>query len=66
MPRSYYWLIVKYNHDDDYSIAFGDYVRRVVTDEMRDAYSDCVKKTIVKMPSDEQAAIDAYLEDINS
>lgn len=58
--RSYYVLLS--NASGRWGVEFGDYVRRVVMDELRDTRGDYPKGTkfkVINVAGDTQAAIDA-------
>lgn len=61
MGRRYFWLLIRYDPDADWSIEFGDYDRQVVVEE-RDALSYPKRDMkIVKMDDDKEQSIKEYI-----
>lgn len=62
--RRYHLLLVKYEPDSNWAVEFGDYDRKTVSDEMAEL-SGVHLKRLVTVDSDDQAAIDAYVDEFN-
>ena len=65
MSKTYYTLLVKYEKTDKWSIAFGDYKKAIVREELEDSYADCAKTRIIAT-IDSQAAIDSEVARLNA
>lgn len=62
---SYYTLLVKYEKGDNWSIAFGDYKKAVVKQEIEDSYVDCYKTKII-CTMNNQMDIDSEVSRLNT
>lgn len=66
MFKKYFVLFVKFEHDDDWSVEFGDYDRSVVVQEVEDSFMDCYNTKIDMLSDDKQSTIDERLGKLNN